>query len=197
MNNAPTPLTADMPLEEIERIEAERFRTQLGHQERAAAEPLPGPLAQAFAGGPLTHAGVTLRPMVASDIVILKQLRSPLYLRLIEHAKAEEERKGIEFTDEEGFEMIYQFAVPLRQVRDELAKGREFFRSQAVERIGDQVNPADLKLLSELVVLNLANAFSTAVNYGNKTTGEGESFFTKPPAPLKTDSAGGSVTSAS
>lgn len=192
--------------------EAELAKDIAAHQARQAAtrranaEPLPGPLATAFNADELQALGIKLRPVVASDFILLKKLNSPLYRRtfeLAEHARqvkagelaADAPPPQTNFDEEECVEMIYQFSIPLPQARAELKRGREFFREQAQQAITDHAPVDALPRLVEAVVANFTAAFSTAVQYSGESKEGEETVFTTPAAAGATASAGGSITS--
>ena len=101
------------------------------------------------------------------------------------------------FEEVEGFEVIYQFSVPVAQARRELAKGRDFFRERAMVEIADKHPPTHIPDLIEAVVLSLQRGFSTVIQH-TAPTEDGETIvnFPKPPEAIATASAGGSDTSA-
>lgn len=204
--NTPQP-TPPLDLDAALAADAAALQQRQQAQRRANAEPLPGPLAGAFAAEPLQVLGITLRPVVAGDFILLKKLDSPLYRRTFELAEHQRRIKAGEipadaplpatnFDEEECVEMIWQFTVPLPVARAALRKGREHFRETALQAITDQ-SPVDaLPQLVEAVVANFTAAFSTAVEYEGAAAAEGEeTVFTTPAAAGATASAGGSTTS--
>ena len=106
---------------------------RLERQETAAAAPLPGPLADAFSSLQTEIAGIRLRPLVARDLALLRDLDSPLLAQFREFTKPAAERAVTPYTDEQAWEMVYLLAVPSRHARATLAQGRPAFR-QAAER---------------------------------------------------------------
>lgn len=171
-------------------------RSEARHQkmEQAAANPLPGPLFDAYAHLPETIAGLTIRPLVHYDFVLLKQLDSPL-LRHLRAATDGAETPPTPYGDDEGYELIFLFTRPARDAAAILARGRSVFRRAAVEMIGMNVSPADTALLMKAVEREVLRAFATVVNYEPRAPADG-TVFTPPPAAPATDSAGGSTISA-
>lgn len=165
------------------------------NQRRAAANavPLPGPLLDAFAHVPQTISGRTVRPVMHYDFVILQKLDSPL----LKHLKGGT-KKATAYTDEQGYEMVYQFTQPIREIVAAIARdGREFagrFKAAALETIGLSLGPVEVGLLVQAVEREFLRAFSTRLGYEAKPGEPGQVFTTPPPAPT-TASAGGSTTS--
>jgi len=160
----------------------------------ANANPLPGPLALAFPSRPIRVGAFAVRPIVGMDIPSLRQLDSPLLKQMAEARKPVEERDPTPFTDQDGWDMILVFLSDPAWVEAELAKGRDHFRSLARAEIGLKMNPVVIGLLAEAVCQQFARAFETAVEFSAKSSGESSPLFTRPPATVKTASAGGSST---
>jgi len=165
------------------------------NRRRAAANsvPLPGPLLDAFAHVPQTVAGRTVRALVHFDFVILQKLASPLLAHLRGGTK-----QATAYTDEQGYEMVYQFTRPVREIAAEIAReGRDFapkFKAAALETIGLSLGPVEVGLLVQAVEREFIRAFSTRLGYEARPGEPGQVFTTPPPAPT-TASAGGSTTS--
>lgn len=172
----------------------------------AHANPLPGPLAAAFDPDPVSVAGFQIRPVVASDFAILRRLDSPLHRRTLELAEHQRQIAAgtlppeaappeTQFTEEELAEMVYQFTQPVRQVRAELARGRDAFRETALVAISDRLGVLDLPALVAAVVANFTAAFGPALGHAAPSAeGEETVNFSRPPAPA-TAWAGGSISS--
>ena len=162
---------------------------------RATAAVLPGPLADAFAGAPTVIAGLTVRPLVHYDFVLLRKLGSPL-LKQLDAAVTGEARTPI--TDEQGYEIIWQFTRPIREVIAAVALGPEKFRERAITDIGLTLGPIEVALLVKAVEAEFLRSFATKLKYGSPPAESEGTVFTPPPAPAATTaSAGGSITSAS
>jgi hypothetical protein len=202
-------LNSQPSVDECLRRDAEALQRRQPHIRRANAEPLPGPLSQAFTLDELKQFGFTIRPVVASDFILLKRLDSPLYRQtfaLAEHArqiKAQEippdaQPPVTKYDDEECVEMIYQFTRPLEEVRRVLKRGRDHFRETALATITDAIPIAQMDAYPRLVttvIENFTAAFSTAVEYGASEKDGDETVFTTPPGANATASVGGGTTS--
>jgi hypothetical protein len=205
-NPAPAPELYPGHAEELRR-HAERIKAL----ERAAREPLPGPLLEVYASVPTTVAGFTIRPLVHYDFILLTRLGSPLIEHLRGTAAAKTAQTG--FTDEQAYEMVWQFCRPCKVVAAELAayetaarrecpdadadrinaRVREQFKARALEEIGLSLGVVEAALLVKGVEREVARAFSTAISYAPRKA-EGENF-TPPPTAPTTGSVGGSITS--
>ena len=117
-------------------------------RKRAATDPLPGPLAEAFLSDSIKVGQINVRRVVASDWPILKQLNSPIYLQWLEMQKAPEIREEVPFTDEQAYEMCWQFTHTPKESRVLLVGGVEAYRLKATEEIADMF---DLATLTEIV----------------------------------------------
>lgn len=155
---------------EIAALQARSIRTR-----RVNMDPLPGPLASAFAIAPVTRHGIALRPAVAADFIILRQLDSPLHRHLLNLAEFQQRISSGAAADlpppktsvgtEDMFEMVYQFATPSRRIIQELAEGRNVLREHAIKAIGSRCPGDKLKDLIPLAQGNIEAAFSTALEY--------------------------------
>lgn len=198
----------DTELDASQLAELAALQANSVHTRRANAEPFPGPLAQAFAEDPPNLHGFKLRPIVASDFILLRKLNSPLHKRtqaIAEHAQ--KIKAGLvpedaplpktDFEEEEAYEMIYQFTVPVSQARAELNKGREYFRECALRAVADKLDPLHITDVVAGVVRNFLATFATVIEHAApKKEGGGEVVnFPAPPAAKATGSAGGSNTS--
>lgn len=164
----------------------------------ASAEPLPGPLADAFAGLPEAVAGLRVRPMVHFDFVLLKIIKSPL----LEHLARQAGTKGkvsTGWSDEQGWEMVWQFTRPPEEVHAWLAqqppaKVAANYRAMVTREIGMKLGPFEVVLLIRMAQKAFVDAFSTMLQYVPKDEEKGGLSFPTPP--VATASAGGSATSA-
>lgn len=171
-------------------IQAQKHYATNEAVKRANADPLPGPLANAF-GGELVHVGpFAIRPLVAYDMALLKKLDSPLYHQMLEAAKPAEEQRQMDWTDEDGYEMVYQFSRTPSECRAALAKGREHFREMACQSVADIVDPMLLAKAVEVIAKQIQGVFETAIKFGAAEEGETR-FFQEQPKPTLTDSVGG------
>lgn len=128
MNNPPSSIEAALA------ADAADLQRQQTATRRANTEPLPGPLDRAFAPEELAQFGFVLRPVVASDFILLKKLNSPLYRQtfvLAEHARQIKSGElpedapppRTEYDEDECVEMIFQFTRPLPVVREIFRRG--------------------------------------------------------------------------
>lgn len=165
----------------------------------ANADPLPGPLADAFDPEPLSVGHFTVRPYVPFDMVVLRKLESPLLKQMAELAKPEEERRPTEFDDMDEAVMIFQFITPIERVRDLVQRGARAFRAAAEQEIAfnPRINAVLQAQLVQAVTKQFLRAFSTVINYGGGESGKKGPFPTAQPEVSETDSAPGSTTSAS
>ena len=178
----------------VTQAQIERHSRRVSATAEASADPLPGPLADAFPTVDIIVHGIHVRPVVAADFPILRKLQSPRYRQMLEAAKPPELRTPTEFTDEDGWEMIYQFTNPALAVELALAQGRAHFRRIAHEQIGMRMNPFIAAQVAEAVGEQMKRSYETALRY--KAAGEAKEVFTAPPPASTTASAGGSITSA-
>lgn len=166
-----------------------------GHE--AAADPLPGPLLDAFLPEVLRAAGFELRPVVASDWAALKRIQSPLLTELRrasllkEHPELATEKTT--FTEEEVWELLFLWTHPPRESRALLANGPQAYREAAMQ-VADKLPPnviAEAQAIVDALFGNLLRSLSTQV--GHAPAGDDGPGF--PSAPPQTASAGGSTTS--
>jgi len=176
---------------------------------QAAARPLPGPLAAAFAGQPQEVAGLRVRQPRHYDFVALQVLDSPLLKEFEAAAKAARlkalgkkirRRPATPWTDEQGYEIIYQFTRPadelvaLVQAPDRQAAVKAY-RDRALREIGLKLGPVEVAMLVAAVSREFETYFSTWLRYQSKAQGSaGETVFSTPPP--GTAPVGGSTTSA-
>jgi hypothetical protein len=176
--------------EEINRHVAEVSATK-----EAMSVPLPGPLKTAF-GIPVRMVGKTaVRSPVAIDFAFLQQLDSPLLRQMAEAAKPVELRQPTKFTDQDAYDIVYQFTRNINDVEGVLATGVESFRATTRQVIGRQMNPFVVNRIVEVVGELFAESYITALKYMGSEDGGKD--FPAPPAERTMDSAGGSTTSAS
>ena len=134
-------------------------------RKRASATPFPGPLAEAFLSDAIqVDEKLFVRRIVASDWKILQWLDSPIMRQMLELLKDEKLRDDVPFTDEEEWEMCWQFTHLPKDCRELQAKGRETFRAVAVE-YGDTITMPQSKLIVRAIGKQIVNSYSTAVKY--------------------------------
>jgi len=133
---------------------------------RAAAEPLPGPLSQAFLSDAIDCGhGLFVRRIVASDWIVLKWLDSPLYKMTLEVQKDEAIREDINYEESEGYEMVWQFTHTPKQNRELKARGREVYRETAFEEFGDIYNIQTLSECIKAIGKQVVSSFETKVSF--------------------------------
>ena len=141
-------------------------------RKRAAATPFPGPLAEAFLSDAIqVDDHLFVRRIVASDWKILQWLDSPIIRQMLELQKDEKLREDVQFTDEEEWEMCWQFTHSPKECRELRAKGREAFKAAAVE-YGDTITMPQSKLIIKAIGKQIVNSYSTAVKYMPKESAE-------------------------
>lgn len=171
----------------------------------ASVTPLPGPLADAFDPATTTVTDlqghpITIRPFCHYDFLLLQKLNSPLLhqLRAAATRREGDPDPSTPFSDEDAYELVFQFSMPAREAAAAFAKGRQSFRQAALERIGFSCGIVEVNLLVQAVIAELRRAFSTAIRYTASSASSAESgtVFFQPPPIQTTASAGGSTTSA-
>lgn len=173
----------------------ERANNLIQGSAKAAADPMPGPLLDAFLPEPLKVIGLELRPLVATDIAILKRIKSPL-IDLFSQAAIDPElpRPVVTFEEEDLWEIVYLWTRPLPLSRAVLATGRQNFRETALAETGDKLPinvVADHGAIVGALERHFVNAFATRISHA-ATRDEN---FPMPPAQPVTGSAGGLSTS--
>jgi hypothetical protein len=169
----------------------ESVRGEYRARAEANMEPLPGPLADAF-GPPIVIHGITVRPVVHYDLVILRQLNSPLYLHMLEMGKPDNERKEIKYSDDDGYLLVHQFTNPIAVIREQLERGHDYLKACALAGTAYRLPPVVMAALIPAVLESFKRSFEPAIKYGEEKK-DGESFSQSPKVP-KMASAGGSTT---
>lgn len=142
---------------------------------RANADPLPGPAGDAFAkNGPIEVGPHVVREVVASDWKVLKALDSPIIKMIMEMRQNPNSNVEIDVTDDEEFQIAFQFTRPPKVVREAMAKGKEAFTETAVLEIGDKIDSPTIKLIQAAVMEQIRRSWITAVSYKEKLEEKGE-----------------------
>lgn len=160
----------------------------------AAADPLPGPLVDAFLPESVVVAGLTLRPLHLTDVAILKRLEHPILKEIAEALKPAEERRPIPYQIEDALELLFAWSRPLPEVRAILAEGRQAFRERAMVETGDKLPLAavsDYAVIMEALAAHFCKQYATALSYRPKSAGDGPGFPSPPASGHPTASAGG------
>lgn len=135
---------------------------------RAAADPLPGALNDAFLQDAIQIGpNIYVRRVVASDWLVFKWLNSPIFQAMLELQKDEKLREEVQFTEQEQYEMAWQFTHTPKQVRALMAKGRDKFREECQE-FADELDFALLPAAIEALVRQIIRSFSTSQQYGEE-----------------------------
>ena len=143
---------------------------------RAEATPLPSVLADAFLNGAIDVGdNVKVRRAVASDWPLIQWLNSPLFKLLLEIQKDESLREEVPYTDEEEWEMCWQFTHTPAQCRELKAKGREAFREVAVAEIGDNMQMGVQKNVVMAITQQVAASFGTKIEFASPDSGGDDS----------------------
>jgi hypothetical protein len=145
--------------------------------ERAAHEPLPGPATYIFNVEPLTvkistGEEITIRPMVSFDINIFKTINSPFY-EIIMQTEAKEAMTKLFTSEEESYEMIYQFTHSPKQIYYLFKKGLEVFKDAVMEEVAFKYNPADAALLVSKIMEHIFQVQLARVNFESAPEPEG------------------------
>lgn len=164
---------------------------------QAAAEAFPGPLAEAFASGPLRVGEYTIREFVPMDAAILRRLKSPFYQQILEVLKPKEQRQPTEYQDADEWVVMFLFTRSCREAEQVLNAGVEVFQRAAREAFAHnpRINLAEYDDLFKACAGRIMSAFNTALLYRTAAADSGGTVFTTPPPAPMTGSAGGSTTS--
>lgn len=153
---------------------------------RAQADPLPGPLAHAFGPNAIKiGGGIWVRKMVASDYPILKALDSPIFRMMTELATSADKPDDVTFTDEEEWQMCWQFTNPVKRVRETLALGVQTLKDLARQEIGDTLPPEVVKLITPAIMEQLKRNITTALQYHQDMKDDGQVTFLADTNPAK------------
>jgi hypothetical protein len=139
----------------------------------AAADPLPGPLVDAFTPCDIEVEGYTVRPLVAYDWAIMKKLNSPIYRQMLEVMQNGEKAKEVSNEPEEMWDMIFLLTRTCSEADSFFKKGVEAFRDQAKKEIGFKMNLAEVARLADACTQQIYAHMQTMVSYAAKEE-EGE-----------------------
>ena len=136
-------------------------------RKRAAATPLPGALSEAFLADAIKVTDeLYVRRIVASDWGILQWLDSPIHKLILEIQKDEKIREAVNYTDEEEWEMVWQFTHEPKEIRALKVKGREVFKETCANEIGDKYALNVTKMAVEAISEQIIKSFETKIDYG-------------------------------
>lgn len=180
-----------------ERLEEHSMSVMAGR--RANSEPLPGPMADAFAAGAIKVGEHRVRKVVASDWVAFKQIKSPVLEMILDLQQGagnpEYKPSEVEFSDQQQWELAWQFIKTPKEVRKAIVDGT--ISALAEAEIGDVIEQPIVMLLIAAVMEQLKRSWQTAVKYGAEAKKNGDiTFFRDTEAMRKMASGGGSSTSA-
>ena len=135
---------------------------------RAAATPLPGPLASAFAIAPNVPCGTfQVRPFLECDFEFLKALEHPLYEILIDLWQNTQTSKNDFYPrGQHGWEICYLFTHSADEVEALLKTGVQSFKDAAKAEFG-KLPTAAIAALNKAANQQCLVAFSTTINYGS------------------------------
>jgi len=150
---------------------------------RAMADPLPGAAYDAMLAEDIevetTIGKVNVRPNVAYDWVIFKQINSPVYNLTLESGMPKEIREEVDFKEQQAFELIYQFTHSCKEIRNLLRKGNgnieisnnkdekyAVFREEVLNTTADKYSVFDIKPLINAVMQQILKSSSSALEYG-------------------------------
>ena len=136
--------------------------------ERASREPIPSEaMNKLFNPEPLivnTSIGsVTIRPMVAYDINVFKLINSPFYHIIM--GDNEIASDALFATEEESYQMIYQFTHPIKDVYHLFKKGKEIFKNTVLEEVAFTYNPQDAALLVESIIKHVFSVSEAKISF--------------------------------
>lgn len=173
----------------LEQKQAEEALRQMASR-RANAEPLPGPLADTFCKSGIEIGPYFVRKFVARDFVILKAIDSPLHRMILELSN--ENREDINYTDEESWDICWQFTNTVSNVKEVFAKGKESLRKLSEVEFGDnEESAAYIQLIVAAVMEQLKRHASTMVKHAAEVKEKGEITFFRDTEPTpKMASAG-------
>ena len=137
--------------------------------ERASREPLPGPAGDIFETEPLvvktSQGDVTIRPMVAYDINCFSKINSPFYRILMGDTKTMKDTNNLFTTEEESYELVYQFTHPCKEIYKLLKQGLDVFKDKVMEEIAFKYNPVDAAKLVEAIMSHIFRVNMARVNF--------------------------------
>lgn len=166
--------TGESPAIQAKELATEVVLTEQAHK-RASADPLPGPLKEAFCDGPITVGGKTVYKVVPRHFAALKALDSPLISVLQDVVQTG--KVDTEFTDEQAWEICWIFTHTGKEVREILAKGANAVKEASQTEVGD-AEDYPVNLVTMAVMEQLKRHLATAVKFGAEAAEEGKiSFF--------------------
>lgn len=135
---------------------------------RAAADPLPGPLAEAFKPLNIQVEGFTIRPLVAWDWAIMKTLNSPIYRQMLEVMQLGDKAEQVPSEPSEMWELIYLLTRPCEEADKVFQRGADAFRDAAKREIGFKLNLGQVSALGDQCINQIYAHMETMVKYAPK-----------------------------
>ena len=156
---------------------------------RAAATPLPGPLADAFGSNCIMVGTVAVRKIVNSDWSFFHKINSPLLE--ITKEKATGGELDLKVTELQEAEIVWQFTHTPKQCRDLFEKGKDVWENTVRAEVDDAIDQPLIRLIIMAVMEHIGQSWKTTLEYKAKLEEDGKlSFFRE----SKTASDGGSTT---
>lgn len=143
--------------------------------DRAAADPLPGPLSQLFEDGGIRVGNMVVRKLYPIDEAIFRILDSPIHRMALEAQKPENMREDVPYTDAEEYSLALQFTTPPRDAYTLAKKGKQAFEDEAMSKFAFSGDLLEYKEVVNAIMEQLSRAFKTRMNYEpDKKDGESD-----------------------
>lgn len=157
---------------------------------RAQADPLPGPLTNAFAKGAIMVGKIPVRKCVASDWEFLKVTNSPL-LEIIQSLQQnpKETPPTENLSEESAHAVCWQFMNHPKRVREIIAAGTLAETVQA--EVSDEISAPVLRVIFVAAMEQMGRVWKTALGFSAELEEKGEITFFQNAGATKTASAGG------
>lgn len=155
---------------------------------RAAAHPLPGPLADAFCSGPIQVAGKTVYKVVPRTFQALTAIKSPL-IEMIQDV-VQGGKVDTEFSDEQTWAICWIFTHRPKEVRELIAKGPEVLKEVATVEVGEEWEAACINLVMAACLEQIKRHMSTVIKFSAEAQEKGEITFFRDSAVKETAPAG-------
>lgn len=133
--------------------------------ERAAADPLPGPLVNLFVNGDIEVEGVKVRKAWMGDQVIFKILDSPIHRLILESQKEKNLQEPVDCSTEDEMMLIWQFTHPIKEAYELAKQGKSAFESKAMTEVGMEMDCVKPKIIIEAIMKQIAAAFQLKMTY--------------------------------
>ncbi len=157
--------TTDETVETLPPEKAREYAWKREAEARASADPLPGPLGDAFAADAIMVGNIGVRKIVASDWQFFKKINSPVLRVVQEILQNPNSELNLEVDPAEYWAVVWQFTHTPKQCRDAFAKGEDDFRALVAEEVGDSQDEAIVNLIIAAVMEQIKRSWSTALQY--------------------------------